>query len=169
MRSEPDRSPYAIAEATARALHQRPRSPHRRSLERAIQVFPVDNESYLLHSYRYIELNPGRDRMTTDPRHYPWSSHVSNAFGRDDPLIHPPASPLALAANREQRCAAYRTLAMETLSQDDIDAIRTHLQRQHALGPDRFRRAIEAKLYRRAGHAKIGPKSKPTAPKKSAL
>lgn len=30
---------------------------------------------------------------------------------------------------------AYRTLALETLSQDDTDAIRSPLQRQHALGP----------------------------------
>jgi hypothetical protein len=45
---------------------------------------------------------------------------------------------------------------METLSQDDIDVIRTHLQRQHARDPDRFRLAIEAELSRRAGSAKIG-------------
>ena len=113
----------------------------------------VDRETYLLHCYRYIELNPVRARMTTDPLHYPWSSHSCNAF---DPLIHPHDSYLALGATPEQRCAAYRTLAMEALSQDEIDAIRTHLQRQHALGPDRFRLAIEAHLSRRAGPAKIG-------------
>ncbi|MHB1274204.1 MAG: hypothetical protein ACYCZD_15840 [Rhodanobacter sp.] len=45
---------------------------------------------------------------------------------------------------------------METLFQDDIDTIRTHLQRQHALGPDRFRLAIEAQLPRCAGPAKSG-------------
>ncbi len=39
---------------------------------------PVDSETYLLHCYRYIELNPVRARMTTDPLHYPWSSHASN-------------------------------------------------------------------------------------------
>jgi putative transposase len=116
----------------------------------------VDRETYLLHCYRYIELNPVRARMTIDPLHYPWSSHSFNAFGRNDPLIQPHDSYLALGATSEQRCAAYRALAMETLSQDDTDAIRTHLQRQHALGPDRFRLAVEAQLSRRAGPAKIG-------------
>lgn len=130
---------------------------------------PVDRETYLLHCYRYIELNPVRARMITDPRHYPWSSHACNAFGRDDPLIQPHAGYLALGATREQRCAAYRTLAMETLAQDDIDAIRTHLQRQHALGPDRFRLAIEAQLSRRAGPAKIGRPHKRNKSAESAL
>ena len=84
-------------------------------------------------------------------------------------LIQPHASYLALGATREQRCAAYRTLAMETLAQDDIDAIRTHLQRQHALGPDRFRLAIEARLSRRAGPAQIGRPHKPDKSGKSPL
>jgi putative transposase len=45
---------------------------------------------------------------------------------------------------------------MENLSQNHLDAIRAHLQRQHALGSDRFRSAIETQLSRRAGPAKIG-------------
>lgn len=123
---------------------------------------PVDSETYLLRCYRYIELNPVGARMTTDPRHYPWSSHACNAFGHDDPLVHPHESYLALGADRQHRCAAYRALTLETLSSDDIEAIRGHLQRQHALGPDRFRLAIEAQLSRRAGPAKIGrPRKSP--------
>jgi putative transposase len=61
-----------------------------------------------------------------------------------------------LGKTDEARHRAYRALAMENLSQDHIDAIRIHLQRQHALGSDRFRTAIEAQLSRRAGPAKIG-------------
>jgi putative transposase len=122
---------------------------------------PVDSETYLLHCYRYIELNPVRARMTTDPLHYPWSSHASNAFGRDDPLIRPHETYLALGADRQQRCTAYRALTLEALSPDDVEAIRSHLQRQHALGPDRFRVAIKAQLSRRDGPAKIGRPRKP--------
>ena len=39
---------------------------------------------------------------------------------------------------------------------DDLAAIRLHLQRQHALGTHRFRTAIEVQLGHRAGPAKIG-------------
>ena len=116
----------------------------------------VDRETYLLHCYRYIELNPVRARMTADPFHYAWSSHAHNAFGRDDLLIHPHPAYLALGSTDVERNSAYRALAMENLSQDHLDAIRAHLQRQHALGSDRFCAAIEAQLSRRAGPAKIG-------------
>lgn len=116
----------------------------------------VDRDTYLLHCYRYIELNPVRARMCADPADYPWSSHAANAFGRDDVLVHPHPNYRALGATREERCAAYRAIAMETLSDEDIEAIRLHLQRQHALGSDRFRAAIEAQLARPAGPLKIG-------------
>jgi putative transposase len=42
------------------------------------------------------------------------------------------------------------------ISEQDLHAIRLQLQRQHALGPDTFRAAIEAKLGRRAGPGKAG-------------
>ena len=116
----------------------------------------VDRETWLLHCYRYIELNPVRARMTADPSDYAWSSHAHNAFGRDDPLIHPHPAYLSLGSTDDERNSAYRALTMENVSQDHLDAIRVHLQRQHALGSDRFRSAIEAQLSRRAGPAKIG-------------
>jgi putative transposase len=68
-----------------------------------------------------------------------------------------------LGTTREQRCAAYRAITMETLSNEDIQAIRLHLQRQHALGSDRFRSAIEAQLARSVGPLRIGrPRKMPT-------
>ena len=94
--------------------------------------------------------------MTADPIDYAWSSHAHNAFGHADPSIHPRSAYLALGSTDADRRNAYRVLAMENLSRDDLDAIRAHLQSQHALGSDRFRTAIEAQLSRRAGPAKIG-------------
>jgi putative transposase len=124
----------------------------------------VDRETYLLHCYRYIELNPVRACMVADPIDYTWSSHACNAFNRHDPLIHFHPAYAALGATDEERCVAYRSLAMENLSQDDLDAIRARFQSQHALGSDRFRTAIEAQLSRRAGPAKIGrPRKTPPA------
>ena len=116
----------------------------------------VDRDTYLLHCYRYIELNPVRAAMCNDPADYLWSSHGCNALGHDDLLIHPHPNYQRLGTTRAQRCAAYRAITMETLSDEDILAIRLHLQRQHALGSDRFRSAIEAQLARPAGPIKIG-------------
>lgn len=116
----------------------------------------VDRDSYLLHCYRYIELNPVRARMVDDPAGYWWSSYGANALGRHDALITPHANFVALDRDPARRQVAYRELVGQAISEDDLTAIRLHLQRQHALGPDRFRAAIEAQLGRRAGPAKIG-------------
>lgn len=127
---------------------------------------PVDRRSYLLHCYRYIELNPVRARMVEDPDAYRWSSYGANARGRHDPLVKPHPIFLALGRDAETRQNAYRELVKQAISDDDLPAIRLHLQRQHALGTDRFRAAIEAQLGRRAGPAKIG---RPTKRRESAL
>ena len=117
---------------------------------------PVAGEAYLLRCHRYIELNPVRAAMTADPADYAWSSFKHNALGQPDPLVRSHPSYLALAPTTDARCSAYRALVMENIDAADTDAIRQHLQRQHAFGPDRFRAAIEAQLGRRAGPAKIG-------------
>ncbi|MCX7513440.1 transposase [Frateuria hangzhouensis] len=116
----------------------------------------VDRESYLLHCYRYIELNPVRARMVDDPGGYRWSSYAANAHGTADPVVMP--HPMFLALGRDAACRhmAYRELVRQAIADDDLAAIRLHVQRQHALGTDRFRAAIEAQLGRRAGPAKIG-------------
>ncbi|MGN2250876.1 transposase [Frateuria sp. GZRe14] len=117
---------------------------------------PVDRESYLLHCYRYIELNPVRARMVGDPGEYRWSSYGANARGLLDRLVTHHPNFQALGTDPESRQAAYRELVKQAISDDDLAAIRLQLQRQHALGSARFRNAIEAQLGRSAGPAKIG-------------
>lgn len=49
----------------------------------------VQEEAYLLHLYRYIELNPVRAGMVDDPADYSWSSYQSNALGQSISLLTP--------------------------------------------------------------------------------
>jgi len=123
----------------------------------------VDTDEYLLRCYRYIELNPVRAAMVKTPELYRWSSHGANGFAQDDPLVRPHATYVALGATTQERCITYRQFVSETTSALDLDDIRLHLQRQYAFGSDRFRRAIEAQLGRRAGPAKIGRPAKQAA------
>ncbi|GAB3353489.1 transposase [Lysobacter tyrosinilyticus] len=116
----------------------------------------VDDGNYLLQCHRYIELNPLRAAMVADPCDYPWSSHRRNARGDYDPLISPHPSYLGLSPDTDQRQRIYRALVMETVDPTEIQAIREHLQRQHAYGTHRFRVAIETQLGRSAGPQKIG-------------
>jgi putative transposase len=123
----------------------------------------VDTETYLLRCYRYIEMNPVRAGMVNRADECPWSSHAFNASAAPNPLLRPHPSYLLLANDAVERCRRYRELFEQSAATDELDAIRLHLQRQHALGSERFRAAIEAQLSRRAGPAKIGRPKKQTA------
>lgn len=70
----------------------------------------VDTEGYVLTCSRYIELNPVRAWMASDPADYPWSSYCANALGQPDSLITPHAAMLALGNDKETRITAYRAL-----------------------------------------------------------
>lgn len=94
--------------------------------------------------------------MVPAPEAYRWSSHAANAYGAEDPLLQPHPAYLALGVAGKGRHQAYRALVAEALTVEDLELIRLRLQRQHALGTDRFRAYIEAQLARPAGPAKIG-------------
>jgi len=48
----------------------------------------------------------------------------------------------------QERAIAYQSLLAEALSDDALQAIRNHLQRQRALGLDDFRAMVQAKTNR---------------------
>ncbi|MGY1410771.1 transposase [Luteimonas sp. A611] len=111
----------------------------------------VDSEQYVLTCYRYIELNPVRAWMTDDPKDYVWSSCRANTTGHSDPLITPHPAYLALGRGEPERRAAYCDLLAEALPDETLAEIRIYLQQQRALGTDRFREQVQAKLQRFAG------------------
>jgi len=111
----------------------------------------VDSGQYILTCYRYIELNPVRAWMTDEPRGYAWSSCRANTTEHHDPLITPHPAYLALGKDAPGRQATYRDLLVETLSEESLAEIRIYLQQQRALGTDRFRELVQAKLQRFAG------------------
>jgi putative transposase len=60
----------------------------------------VQQERYFLTCLRYIELNPVRAGMVTDPGDYCWSSYRMHAFGIAAKLWAPHAAYLALGRKR---------------------------------------------------------------------
>jgi len=97
---------------------------------------PVDGESYLLHCYRYIELNPVRAGMVVSPADYPWSSYRANALGLADPVLEPHALYLGLGATPASRAQAWARICGHPLSERDLMEIRIALQKNRALGPE---------------------------------
>ena len=116
----------------------------------------VDNERYVLACYRYIELNPVRAGMVESPQAYRWSSFAANGCGLHDPLVTPHAMYERLAADAGLRCAHYRALVDDVISDEDMAAIRLYAQRQRALGSFRFQAQIERQLQRRADIGRPG-------------
>ncbi len=85
----------------------------------------VDSESHALHRQRHIDLNPVRARMTDDPAGYAWSSYANRCGQHPDAILAPHPTHSALAAEPGDRAEAQATLLCETLSADDLTAIRT--------------------------------------------
>jgi hypothetical protein len=86
----------------------------------------AQNNGYLLSCYRYIELNPVRAGMVTQPGKYRWTSYRSNGQGEHQDWLTPHPEYLALGNNQRTRLASYRDLPpLSTL----------HLSRKSAAQP----------------------------------
>jgi putative transposase len=111
----------------------------------------VDSESYVLRCYRYIDLNHLRARIVADASQFRWSSASAHSGHRHDALLTEHPAYLGLGATPGERGTAYRALLSETVSDDEMLAIRLYLQQQRALGRDAFKAMVEAKTQRFAG------------------
>jgi putative transposase len=111
----------------------------------------VDSEAYVLRCYRYIELNPVRAWMVERPEDYAWSSHRANLGLVSSAMLSPHAEFARLGPEAESRGRAYAALVAAGLSDDLLHDIRIYLQQQRALGTDRFREQVEARIRRFSG------------------
>jgi putative transposase len=99
----------------------------------------IQQENYLLNCLRYIELNPVRAGMATDPGGYRWSSYRMHAFGLAAKMWSPHAVYLALGRSDSARQRTYRALMCEALDQDVIAKIRHCANAGLVLGSEKFR------------------------------
>jgi len=116
----------------------------------------VQSESHLLNCMRYIERNPVRAAMVQHPASYRWSSFRANAALAHDVLITAHAEYLALGVTPAQRAAAYSNLVADDLDGGVVDAIRLHVNKDCALGNDRFQQAVARMCGRRTSVAGLG-------------
>ncbi|WP_237056115.1 transposase [Microbulbifer sediminum] len=116
----------------------------------------VQSGDYLLQCYRYIELNPVRAGMVSDPGEYFWSSYGCNGLGRSSSLLIPHMQYLALDRYPKQRQECYRALFRHALDAPALHKIRGALSRGLALGNDRFKAQIEGQFARRVTQAPLG-------------
>ena len=112
----------------------------------------VDHEEYLFTCMRYIELNPVRAGMVSQPEEYRWSSYHSNGLGKQQSLVSPHRLYRSLANNKATRNERYKAMFAGQLGSDEIDMIRQSSQTGTPLGNDRFTDQIQAALGRKVGH-----------------
>lgn len=103
----------------------------------------VQAETYLLACQRYIELNPVRAAMVTDPANYRWTSYRCNGLGQSDARLTPHPLYLALGQDAEDRRNTYRELFHAHLDHAAINDIRRALNQCQPMGDSRFHSAIE--------------------------
>ena len=108
----------------------------------------VDSETYLFTCHRYIECNPVRAGMVTQPAAYPWSSHAHYAGRRADPLITEHEQHLTLGRTVEERRSALQSLFSVPLSGDVLATIRSAANTDSAIGSEAFMTKAEALLGR---------------------
>lgn len=104
----------------------------------------VQEETYLLQVYRYIELNPVRASMVVDPADYTWSSYQSNALGKPINLLTPHPLYLKLGRTDAERQQRYRELFRCQVDGELLNDIRKAANKGLVLGNDRFVAEVEA-------------------------
>lgn len=120
----------------------------------------AQDDIYVLTCYRYIELNPVRAGMVSDPADYPWSSYQANALGIHNPLLTPHALYNDLGRTVDSRQQAYRFLFQAHLDDSQIQEIRRATNGNYALGNEKFKAEIEQMLKRRARPGRSGRPAK---------
>ncbi len=126
----------------------------------------VSSDNYLLTCYRYIELNPVRAGMVSQPQDYRWSSYRHNAQGTADHLVVGHETYLSLGIDEETRCRRYRALFQSEIGPKALSEIRACANGDLVFGNERFKDEIERVLKRQSRFRKPGrpKKDRPRGP-----
>lgn len=112
--------------------------------------FPM-GEAYLFSAVKYIEMNPVRANLASDPYAWRWSSAKAHAEGRDDILVN--VSPLL------EMVGDWKSFLSEA-DEEDAKNIRRHKRTGRALGKESLLDALELSLMRPVKKQKAGRKKK---------
>ena len=116
----------------------------------------AQEDNYLLHCQRYIELNPVRAEMVEHPADYRWSSYRRNAQGEKNKVLTPHYMYEKLGVTETVRQTSYRELFRYKLESGLIDEIRKATNGNFVLGNGRFKEEISKTLGRRVKPGKAG-------------
>ena len=117
--------------------------------QRRFHSFVMD-ERYLLAAVRYIELNPVRAHLVTDPISYPWSSARAHIKKRDDTLVK--VSPLL------ELIPDWNEFLKDELQEKEYQELCQHERTGRPLGSDLLIDKLEVLSGKQLRKKKTGPK-----------
>ncbi len=120
---------------------------------------PIQADVYYLNCSRYIELNPVRAGMVSDPGEYRWSSYCAQALGSTVDMWTPHKQYEQLGETKSARQIAYRRLFEDELNEAHICDIKQCQETGFVLGTEKFRRQFEELTGQPQFHRKRGPKA----------
>ena len=116
----------------------------------------VKPESFLLDVYRYIELNPVRAALASNPEEYSWSSYKINASGKSSALCKPHAEYLKLGETKSDCAENYKLKCEIGLENNRLKEIRKCINKGLAFGDEEFKIEVEKMTGRRQRELKSG-------------
>jgi putative transposase len=116
----------------------------------------VQQETYLLELYRYIELNPVRAGIVKDSADYSWSSYQCNGLGKKTDLLTPHYLILVLGKDEKERMLFYRKMFQHRVVGKLLEDIRQASNKGLALGNANFIADIEVITGKRLKEEKEG-------------
>jgi putative transposase len=116
----------------------------------------IDAAEYLMLCSRFIELAPMRAGLAAQPGDYAWTSYMHHIGASPDGLITDHALYWALGNTPFEREAAYRALAEQALTEEQVAELESATLKGWALGSPLFKAALEKQGGRRVQPVKRG-------------
>ena len=107
-------------------------------LEGRFRSTVVQQEMYMFACYKYIEMNPVRAGIVSDPEDYRWSSYRINAQGEKQGFIRPHQLYQDLAETDAERQRIYAEQFWHELETSEVVQIRSATNGNFVLGNEQF-------------------------------
>jgi putative transposase len=91
--------------------------------------FVIESDSYWLRCMRYVELNPVRAGLVSNPDEYRWSSARTHISGHDDPVLAVHELYLRLGGTPGERQHAWRVVCGEETPDSELIEMRSAIRR----------------------------------------
>jgi putative transposase len=110
---------------------------------------PIESDRYLLACTRYVDLNPVRARLVSEPHEYLWSSYRARAGLSECHWLDPDPCYLALGNTATQRSERYREFVAQSIEDTELEFIRDAVNCNQLTGSGEFTEEFEHRTGRR--------------------